>query len=126
MGSGFSGIGGGGPGGGGGEISNSNSKLGPGLEDIPERCLALVLTYLEPPHICRLAGLNRAFHRASSADFVWESKLPENYHILLNKLFNIKDIQIRADQNLVLKKDIYAMLRGPNRFAGATKVICTN
>lgn len=108
MGTGFSGLLGG---------ENNNINIGaPGIEDIPESCVALILTYLDTPEICKLACLNRAFYRASSADLVWESKLPENYLILVKKLFNFE-----RTENLV-KKDIYAMLCRPNRFDGGTKV----
>ncbi|KAD5508296.1 hypothetical protein E3N88_15999 [Mikania micrantha] len=50
-----------------------------GLGDLPESVVGSVLVHLSPQEICRFAGLNRAFRGASSADFVWESKLPENY-----------------------------------------------
>ncbi|KAL0425947.1 UNVERIFIED_CONTAM: F-box protein PP2-A13 [Sesamum radiatum] len=52
------------------------------LEDIPESCMALVLSYLDPPEIAKLARLNRAFRAASSADFIWVPKLPSNYRYI--------------------------------------------
>lgn len=88
----------------------------PGLGDIPESCVAVILTHLDPLEICKLARLNRVFREASSADFVWESKLPENYQILMKKLFS------ECPQNLT-KKEIYARLCRPNRFDGGNKVI---
>ncbi|KAL1060635.1 hypothetical protein V6Z11_1Z082600 [Gossypium hirsutum] len=57
--------------------------LHPVLGDLPESCVASIIQHLDPPEICKLAKLNRAFSAASWADFVWESKLPPNYHILL-------------------------------------------
>ncbi|KAM7499617.1 hypothetical protein LguiA_024031 [Lonicera macranthoides] len=98
------------------EDKNSSSSSKPSLEDIPESCLALVLACLEPLEICRSAQLNQSFNRASSADFVWESKLPDNYQILVKKLFNEKSESL-------LKKDIYAKLCSPIRFGGATKEV---
>ncbi|KAF7821905.1 F-box protein PP2-A13-like [Senna tora] len=62
--------------------SQSSSK--PGLADIPESCISSLLMNFDPTDICKLAQVNRAFHRASSADFLWESKLPEGYKSLLN------------------------------------------
>ncbi|PSS24348.1 F-box protein like [Actinidia chinensis var. chinensis] len=68
-------------------ISGSdNQALKVRLGDIPESCIALVLAYLDPPEICNLARLNRAFHGASSADFIWETKLPPNYRCIAEKL----------------------------------------
>lgn len=89
-----------------------------GLEGVPEMCLAVILGYLEPPEICKSATLNKTFHRASSADFVWESKLPDNYQILVNKL------KTSTSFNKLIKKDIYAFLSAPNRFGpGFTKEV---
>lgn len=89
---------------------------GPGLGDIPEGCVASVLVHLSPTEICGLARLSRTFRGAASADFVWESKLPENYRYLVEKLFG----EIPADLG---KKDIYARLCRPIPFDRGTKVI---
>ncbi|CAK9134456.1 unnamed protein product [Ilex paraguariensis] len=87
------------------------------LGDIPESCVALVLSYFDPPEICKLAGLNRTFRAASLADFIWESKLPSNYRFIIEKLLD--------DDNLCKldKKDLYARLCRPNSFDGGTKEI---
>lgn len=86
------------------------------LSDIPESCIASVLSYLDPPEICDLARLNRAFRDASSADFIWESKLPSNYVCILKKLFQ--------DQFFthLTKRDIFALLSKPITFDGLHKV----
>ena len=55
------------------------------LDDIPENCISSMMMNFDPQEICSLARVNKTFHRASSANFVWESKLPQNYKFLLNK-----------------------------------------
>ncbi|XP_052183597.1 F-box protein PP2-A13 [Diospyros lotus] len=85
-----------------------------GLGEMPESCVALVLAHLDPPQICKMALVNRAFRLASSADFVWESKLPENYRSLAQMLLD-------GSPDQLAKKDIYARLCRPNRFDGGTK-----
>ncbi|XP_071723543.1 F-box protein PP2-A12-like [Rutidosis leptorrhynchoides] len=86
----------------------------PSLGDLPEDCVALVLQYLDPSEICKLAKLNRAFRGASWADFVWESKLPTNYQVIVNRVF--------GDQFEKLgKREIYTMLCRANSFDGDTK-----
>ncbi|GLT77595.1 hypothetical protein SLA2020_491630 [Shorea laevis] len=87
----------------------------PRLGDIPESCVALVLMRLDPPEICNLARLNRAFHGASLADFVWESKLPSNYGFIVEKV-----LQDTTLFNLA-KRELYARLSRPNSFADGTK-----
>jgi len=88
----------------------------PSLGDIPESCISSLLMNLDPPDICKLAMVNRAFHRASSADFVWESKLPTSYNFLANKVLGEQNIAA------ITKKEIYAKLTRPNRFDGGAKV----
>nr|ACU24421.1 unknown [Glycine max] len=87
------------------------------LDDIPENCISSMMMSFDPQEICTLARVNKAFHRASSADFVWESKLPPSYKFLLNKVL--------GEQNLgaMTKKEIYAKLCRPNFFDGANKEV---
>ncbi|KAD7480420.1 hypothetical protein R6Q59_009218 [Mikania micrantha] len=88
------------------------------LSDLPESCLAMVLAFLDPPDICNLARTSRFFHRASSSDFIWEPKLPENYRILAEKLLSYK-----GSNEFLGKKDIYAGLCCPVRFSGGRKEV---
>ncbi|XP_057481519.1 F-box protein PP2-A11-like isoform X1 [Actinidia eriantha] len=94
----------------------SDTELVPGLGNIPESCAARVLGYLDPPEICKLGRLNRAFRQASWADCVWESKLPENYQCLVKKLFD-------ENPEDLCKRDIFERLCSPNRFDGGTKEV---
>ncbi|KAK4796727.1 hypothetical protein SAY86_029053 [Trapa natans] len=73
------------------------------LGDLAESCVAAILTHLDPPDICRLARLNRAFRNASRADLVWEPKLPDNYEVLVGELVG------QSSENLG-KRDIFAAL----------------
>lgn len=104
---------------------NGGSAVGPspspepGLGDLPECCVASVLVYLDPPQICRLGGLNRAFRGASYADFVWESKLPANCNSVLRRVFGEEDGVFCEGS---CKRDIYSTLCRPNTFDGGTKV----
>lgn len=91
----------------------------PGLGDLPESCLAEVLARLDPPQICRLATLNGAFRAASSADFVWESKLPANYKTIIARVFEDYDVVCKG----LCKRDIYAILSTPKSFDGGTKEV---
>ncbi|XP_022737665.1 F-box protein PP2-A13-like [Durio zibethinus] len=90
--------------------------LKPGLDDVPESCISSIFMYLDPPEICKLASLSRAFRGASLADFVWETKLPSNYRYLVKKVLN------QSPESLS-KKETYARLCRPNRFDGGTKEV---
>lgn len=89
----------------------------PGIGDLPESCVASVLVYMDPPQICKLSMLNRAFRGASCADFVWESKLPMNYTSVIQRVFAGRNFPAN-----LCKRDIYAKLCRPNSFDGGTKV----
>ncbi|KAF8698449.1 hypothetical protein HU200_035189 [Digitaria exilis] len=90
-----------------------------GLGDLPELCAAQVLLRLDPPEICRLAGLNHAFRGAAGADFVWEAKLPENYRYLME--FVGSGEEGRRRRRRAGKKEIYARLSKPVPFGDGQK-----
>ncbi|KAJ9563424.1 hypothetical protein OSB04_008584 [Centaurea solstitialis] len=92
----------------------SENPSNPNLGDLPESCVALVLSYMEPPEICKLARIDRTFRAASSADFIWISKLPSNYRHLVEKLL------INGDEKLG-KKEIFARLTQPTSFDAGRK-----
>ncbi|GLT90930.1 hypothetical protein SLE2022_088450 [Rubroshorea leprosula] len=98
------------------ESSLSQSPVRPSLGDLPESCVASVIRYLDPPEICKLARLNRAFRGASLADFVWEEKLPANYQILVGKVFGYLP-------ETWGKRDIYERLCKANTLDGGTKKV---
>ncbi|KAK4744629.1 hypothetical protein SAY87_010941 [Trapa incisa] len=99
----------------GSDFDGDDPAVRPRLGDIPESCVALVLLYLDPPEICCLARTNRAFRSASSADFIWESKLPRNYRDIVERVLdNPKVLSLE-------KKDVYARLCRPNRFDVGSK-----
>ncbi|KAK9716512.1 hypothetical protein RND81_06G238300 [Saponaria officinalis] len=96
------------------------------LGDLPESCVAMVLMNLDPQDICKMAKLNKAFHGASSADFVWESKLPSNYQQIVTKI-NLKDDNHVDDDDKFpvfrCKKDIYATLSKFNSIDDCSKKV---
>ncbi|BAT75951.1 hypothetical protein LR48_Vigan01g223300 [Vigna angularis] len=99
-------------------FSSQPSESAPkyGLGELPESCVAEIMTYMNPPEICKLATLNRAFRGASSADFVWESKLPSNYSVLLRRIFD--DFPSHLG-----KRGIYARLCRLNSLDDGTKKV---
>ncbi|XP_051129934.1 F-box protein PP2-A12-like [Andrographis paniculata] len=102
-------------------FSNSAQSRSPetGLGDLPEGCVASVLVHLDPPQICRLAKLNRAFRGASTADFVWGSKLPPNYGDVVDRVFGNGDVPAKS----LCKRDVYAALCTPNSIDGGAKKV---
>uniref|UniRef100_A0A7N0UR38 F-box domain-containing protein n=1 Tax=Kalanchoe fedtschenkoi TaxID=63787 RepID=A0A7N0UR38_KALFE len=96
---------------------SSTPPPNPGLADMPVDCLALVLARLQPPEICRFATLNRAFRAASLSHTLWDSKLPHNYTLIVDKL-------LLGEPHVGLgSRTIYATLSRANPFHGGTKLV---
>lgn len=91
--------------------TSSSHSSKPSLDELPESCVAAVMEYMDPPQICKLASLNRTFRGASLADFVWESKLPSNYDIILRKIFDAGSFPSHLG-----KREIYSRLCSLNTF----------
>lgn len=98
------------------EGGSGSSPSRPSLDDVPESCVSSIFMYMDPPEICKLARLNKTFHGASSADFVWETKLPSNYKFLVEKVLG------QSPESLS-KKEIYAKLCRPNCLDNGTKQV---
>ncbi|KAI3719422.1 hypothetical protein L6452_20320 [Arctium lappa] len=94
--------------------NGSEHPPNPNLGDLPESCVALVLSYMEPPQIGKLARINRTFRAASSADFIWISKLPSNYRHLVGK-------SLIHDDKKLGKMEIFARLTRPVSFDSGNK-----
>jgi hypothetical protein len=99
------------------------------LGDMPESCVAAVLLNLNPPEICQVACLNRAFRGAASADCVWAGKLPANYRYLValaaaadDEGGSDGDGNVKPCSPISTKKEIYARLCRPTLFDAGTKV----
>ncbi|KAJ8766151.1 hypothetical protein K2173_021668 [Erythroxylum novogranatense] len=87
------------------------------LDDLPESCVASIIGCLDPVEICKLSRLNRAFRGASWADFIWDSKLPENYENIMAKLsggWSLKKLS---------KREIYSKLCKANSLDDGTKKV---
>ncbi|KAM0900792.1 hypothetical protein ACQ4PT_020410 [Festuca glaucescens] len=98
------------------------------LGDMPESCVAAVLLNLNPPEICQVACLNRAFRGAASADCVWAGKLPANYRYLVALAAAADDEgggdgdgNVKPCSLISTKKEIYARLCRPTLFDAGTK-----
>ncbi|PWA56152.1 phloem protein 2-A12 [Artemisia annua] len=94
--------------------SDDDKKLSP-FGELPESVVGSILTHLNPQDICRLAVVNKAFYGASSADFIWDMKLPHNYQKCL--------VSDDIDGHVLCKKDVYAKLCGFDSVGGDTKKV---
>ncbi|CAI0545480.1 unnamed protein product [Linum tenue] len=55
------------------------------MNELPEECIAKVMSYLGPQQACRLASVSRTFSSASQSDVLWESFLPSDYRSIISQ-----------------------------------------
>lgn len=98
-----------------GESSGGSVETSNGLPDLPEACIATILSCLPPREVAKAAYVCRSYHLASQSDSVWASLLPPGHMDMLELITDPKPV-------FKSKKDIYNYLTTPKFFAGGTKV----
>ncbi|KAH9318901.1 hypothetical protein KI387_020670 [Taxus chinensis] len=57
------------------------------MNELPESCISMILSFTTPRDACKLASVSRLFRSAASADSLWHTWLPPHYpQILSNPL----------------------------------------
>ena len=93
---------------------------GIGFHELPEGCIAAIISFTSPRDACRLAAVSKMFNSAAHSDAVWDRFLPSDY----------ADIIARSDGgaellNSLSKKDLFLRLAfRPLLIDGGTKVKC--
>ena len=93
-------------------IEQSQGALG----DLPEVCIAVILSCLSPREVVRLACVCRSFRAASNFDSVWENILPPKYEDFLALDPDVVPSQISS------KREIFDHLCNLVVFANNTQV----
>jgi hypothetical protein len=88
----------------------------PSLGDLPEVCIAVILSCLSPREVARLACVCRSFRAASTFDSVWENILPSKYKDLLALDPNVVPTQFTS------KREVFDHLCNLVFFANNTQV----
>lgn len=102
---------------GGGERFYGGSDVGIGFYELPEGCIATVISFTTPRDACRLAAVSKMFRSAADSDAVWDRFLPSDY----------ADIVARSDGgaellNSLSKKELFLRLAfRPLLIDGGTK-----
>jgi hypothetical protein len=64
-------------------VSDDRTEKLPSLGDLPEHCIAAILSRLSPGEVVRSTCVCPSFRAAANFDFVWEIMLPQKYQDLL-------------------------------------------
>jgi len=97
------------------ELGDEQSNEGV-LGELPEVCIAMILSYLPPREVAKLACVCRSFRAASNFDSVWESMLPPRYKDILALDPDVVPAQIAS------KREIFDHLCKPIFLANRTQV----
>ena len=98
-----------------GESSGGSVETSSGLPDLPEACIATILSCLPPREVAKAAYVCQSYHLASQSDSVWASLLPPGHTDMLELITDPKPV-------FKSKKDIFNYLTTPKFFAEGTKV----
>jgi len=97
-----------------GESSGGFVETSSGVPDLPEACIATILSCLPPREVAKAAYVCQSYHLASQSDLVWASLLPPGHMDMLELITDPKPV-------FKSKKDIYNYLTTPKFFAEGTK-----
>eukprot|EP00897_Mesotaenium_endlicherianum_P005317 jgi/Mesen1/4813/ME000243S03988 len=77
------------------------------LADVPEACVAAVLSFMTPRDVGRLTCVNRTWAAAAASSLVWEGKLPESYRRLCQLSHPGRACQARRCVERLCKKGVF-------------------
>ena len=97
--------------------SSGGSVEASSLPNLPEACIATILSCLSPRDVAKAACVCKSYHLASQSDSVWASLLPRYHMDILDLITDPKPV-------FKSKRDIYNYLTTPKFFAERTKVPC--
>ena len=61
------------------------------LDELPEGCIAKILSATSPADACRLSCLSPTFRSAAASDSVWGSFMPSDYQTILSGSWPVAD-----------------------------------
>jgi len=71
------------------------------FNNLPEGCIATILSFTSPRDACRLSLVSSTFRSAAASDAVWDRFLPSDFHTLLSQ---------SSSSSFPSKKDLYLHL----------------
>lgn len=71
------------------------------FNNLPEGCIANILSFTSPRDVCRLSLLSSTFRSAAQSDAVWNKFLPSDFHTILSQSSSL---------SLPSKKDLFLYL----------------
>ena len=93
-----------------GESSGGSVEASSNLPDLPEACIATILSCLSPRDVAKAANVCHSYHLATQSDSVWASLLPPGHIEMLELITDPKPV-------FKSKRDIYIYLTTPKFFA---------
>ncbi|XP_050234722.1 F-box protein At2g02240-like isoform X3 [Mercurialis annua] len=55
------------------------------LEELPEGCIANILSFTTPLDACKLSVVSKTFRSAADSDDLWDKLLPSDYHSIISR-----------------------------------------
>ncbi|KAG6731282.1 hypothetical protein I3842_01G121500 [Carya illinoinensis] len=73
--------------------------------ELPEECIADIISKTSPPDACRMSLVSRTFSSVAASNFVWEALLPPDHQQIISE-----SVSSSPSLNILSKKDLYFSL----------------
>ncbi|XP_059652361.1 F-box protein PP2-B15 [Cornus florida] len=83
------------------------------LDQLPEDCMARVLSFTTPRDTCQTSAVSSALHAAADSDLLWEKFLPPNYREILSRL--VTPVEFKS------RRELFGILCSPLLIDGGNK-----
>ncbi|CAI9764254.1 unnamed protein product [Fraxinus pennsylvanica] len=90
------------------------------LDDLPEDCLAHVITFTTPHYACQSVLVSAMFRRSIESDIVWEKFLPRDYRDIVSKL--VSPIEFSSTRDLFFKLSAPLLIDGGTKTFAIDKI----
>lgn len=94
----------------------NNSSVGSDSVNIPEECVAMMVSLTSPRDACRLSAVSSTFRSAAESDIVWSRFLPSDYLSLLSRAVH--------PVTYASKRELFFLLSGRHILIDRGKMVC--
>jgi hypothetical protein len=93
-----------------------NSTVGSDSVNLPEECVAIMVSLTTPRDACRLSAVSSTFRSAAESDIVWARFLPSDYASLLSRA--VRPVTYTS------KRELFFLLSAKHILIDRGKMVC--
>ncbi|KAK3193777.1 hypothetical protein Dsin_025087 [Dipteronia sinensis] len=87
-----------------GETVEQATKKGTEMMDLPEGCIATIISFTSARDACRLSCVNSLFKSVADSNVVWDHFCPDYYKCLISKSYSMKELFVHRPPDLFIER----------------------